>query len=256
MKDWNPEQYLKYKSERSRPAEDLIARIAVGSPGSIIDVGCGPGNVTQMLRHRWPYSEIVGVDSSESMIARAREDYPDQQWITGDAAALDPAARYDIVFTNAMLQWLPNHHALIPRLLGLVRRGGALAVQVPANHESPLHRALVSVASQEAWTRLGADRVKPLTYHEPEFYYDLLHPLAADVDLWATTYHHALGSHRELIEWYGSTGMRPYLDALPDDAHREKFRTEVLDECREEYPAHKNGKILFPFRRIFFIAYV
>jgi trans-aconitate 2-methyltransferase len=257
MPNWNPEQYLKFKNERTQPSIDLISKIKLGDPRFIIDIGCGPGNSTQALYRRWPTAEIVGLDNSEEMIKKAREDYPMQKWVLADASVFESDQKYDLVFSNATLQWIPNHEKLFPRLFNLLNDKGAVAVQVPAHMDSPINRALSSVASSKRWYSFtGGDLAKQsINLQSPDYYYDLLSPMASDLDLWVTIYYHVLSSHEGLIEWYKGTGMRPYLERLPDDASRAEFENEVLEECRSSYKLQMNGTILFPFRRVFFVAY-
>jgi trans-aconitate 2-methyltransferase len=254
MREWDPQQYLQFKQERTQPSIDLVARIPLDDPGTIIDIGCGPGNSTQTLRKRWPRADIVGIDKSEKMIERARADYPDQRWIVGDASRLGADRTYDIVFSNAAIQWIPEHDRLLPRLFGLVNKNGVLAVQVPANHEAPLYKILVRVSSSSTWSTYTAGCEKLITYHSAGYYYDKLVTLTREISLWETTYYHLLKSHQELIEWYRSTGMKPFLDRLPADNKRTQFEQEVLSECREFYSPQIDGKILYPFKRLFFTA--
>ena len=162
---------------------------------------------------------------------------------------------FDIVFSNATLQWIPNHEILVPNLFKLVRDKGALAVQIPANKESPLHKALLSVSLNDRWHRYTQGSEKLLYYQSPDYYYDLITPLASEIELWETTYYHILPSHQGLIEWYKSTGMRPFLDRLPDEDSKMRFENDVLEKCKDSYKIQNNGKILYPFKRIFFIAY-
>ena len=150
------------------------------------------------------------------MIDRARKDFPDEEWIVGDAAKVPLNLKYDLVFSNAVLQWIPNHEALVPRLFRMVSPGGALAVQVPATGESPLHRALIEVAYRPEWRTFTAACDNLLNYHNGEYFYRLLHPLTEQIVLWETTYFHLLSSQRDIIEWYKGTGMRPFLESLPD----------------------------------------
>lgn len=255
MAQWDPTLYLRFANERTQPAMDLAARVALEAPRRIIDIGCGPGNSTAVLRARWPSAQVVGLDSSPEMIERARRDSPDQQWICEDAADFTGEQSYDLVYSNATLQWIPNHHDLISTLWNAVATDGALAVQVPANRESPLHRALRTVAGSEPFRDQldGPDRV--FTYHSAGFYYDLVAPIARRYETWTTEYLHVMRSHEDLITWYRGTGMRPFLQALADDEQREMFESSVLRHAREGYPPQSDGKILFPFRRLFFIAY-
>jgi trans-aconitate 2-methyltransferase len=255
MGDWDPEQYLKFKDERTQPSIDLVSRIKIKNVTSIIDIGCGPGNSTQILYQKWPSAEIVGIDNSEQMIKKAKEDYPHQKWFVADAASLETNTLYDIVFSNATLQWIPHHEILIPNLFKFVRNKGALAVQVPANNESPLHKALISVSSDDYWYRYTQGCEKLIHYHSSDYYFNLLSPLATELVLWETTYYHILPSHQGLIEWYESTGMRPFLDRLPNEESRTKFKNEVLRRCQDHFKIQNNRKILYPFKRIFFIAY-
>ncbi len=246
---------MKFGDERTQPSLDLVARIRLDNPGSIIDLGCGPGNSTRILRERWPHAQVVGLDSSKEMIDRARKDYPDGEWIVGDAAKVAPDPEYDLVFSNAALQWIPDHEALVARLFGIVKSGGALAIQVPATRESPLYLALMTVAGRPAWQQYTAGCDNLLRYHTGEYYYRILYPLTTSIALWETTYFHVMSSHRDLIEWYKSTGMRPFLESLPDDGSRAAFEEEVLEACRPSYAVQGNGKVLYPFKRLFFIAY-
>ncbi len=255
MGNWNPEQYLKYKSERTQPSIDLVSRIKIENPKNIIDIGCGPGNSTQILHQRWPSAEIVGLDHSEEMIKKAREDYPEQKWLAADVSSFKSNIFYDIVFSNAVLHWIPHHEILVPNLFKLVRNRGAMAVQVPANHESPLHKALLSVSSGEKWHRYTKGCEKMLHHHPAEYYYQLLTPIASKIELWETTYYHILPSHQGLIEWGKGTAMKPYLDRLPDDSKKNRFEKEVLAGCKKAYKRQKDGSIVFRFNRLFFIAY-
>ncbi len=254
MNDWNPQQYLKFKSERTQPSIDLVARIMVNDPETIIDIGCGPGNSTQILRRRWPNADIVGLDSSQKMIEKAREDYPSQKWMVGDAADLDTSQKYDIVFSNATLQWVPEHDVLVPRLFNRVNKNGVMAVQVPANNESAIHKALLSVARSQKWKGYTSGCEKLLTYHNVDYYYNVLVSLTDNFDIWETTYYHVLESHAALLEWYSSTGMKPFLERLPDDGARAEFGKEILMKCKSFYPVQTDGKILYPFKRLFFTA--
>lgn len=255
---WDPGQYLKFRDERTRPSIDLASRIQLASPAAILDVGCGPGNSTEVLHQRWPTARVTGLDSSEEMIAKARSSHDWGAWIRADAASLAGTAEgtsWDLVFSNATLQWIPDHERLVPALFGLVRPGGALAVQVPANAGSPLHRSLVRTAEDARWSRFTSGCASRLVYHEPSFYYELLCGIAERIDLWETVYYHAMHDHQALIEWYKGTGMRPCLERLRDEPSRQAFETAVLEGCRTEYPVQPNGRVIYPFRRLFFIAY-
>lgn len=257
MPSWNSEQYLKFARERTQPAIDLAARITLEAPARVVDLGCGPGNSTAVLAQRWPGAAIAGIDSSAAMLAQARRDYPDWTWTEADIAKWHaPAdARCDVVFSNAALQWVPDHRREFPRLLEQVAPGGALAVQVPANLDSPAQRVMQELSTSAAWR--GHFKTPPRSWfvHAPEFYYDILAPRAARVDLWTTEYHHVLNGLDGVIEWYRGTGLRPWLDALPDDATREQFLGAYRARLVPYYPERIDGRVLFPFRRLFVIAY-
>ena len=255
MIDWNPDSYLKFRNERTQPSIDLVSRIELVNPSSIIDIGCGPGNSTQVLFEKWPSADIIGLDHSPEMIIKAKSDYPNRKWIHADAAHYDPQETYDIVFSNATLQWIQNHEKLIPRLFSFLKVNGALAIQVPANDESPLHKSLLAVSKNDKWFKFSGDCDRLLNYQSASYYYDILNGLSSKIDLWETTYYHTLSNHQALIEWYKSTGMRPFLERLPDDNYKQQFENEVLGGCRESYKVQRDGKILYPFKRIFFIAY-
>lgn len=255
MKDWNPDHYLQFKNERTQPSIDLVSRISLANPRSIIDLGCGPGNSTQVLVNRWPYSDITGLDSSSSMIEKARLEYPAQKWIIGDAAKPDPDARYDLVFSNATLQWIPDHESFIPRLYDLVAPGGAFAVQIPRFRNMPIHDAIEKIAGSSQWDRYTRGCEDLFTFHDAAFYYDALSPHAHALELWETSYFHILDSLQMLIDFIKSTGMKPFLDRLPSPEMKLEFEKQVFAEAARHYKVQANGKVLFPFERMFFIAY-
>jgi trans-aconitate 2-methyltransferase len=252
--EWDPEQYLQFEHERTQPSIDLVARIPLEDPKTIIDIGCGPGNSTQILRKRWPQADIIGLDKSEKMIERARRDYPDQTWIVGDASTLAPDRKYDLVFSNAAIHWIQDHHRLVPRLFQIVARDGILAIQVPANHESPLYRIILNASRSSKWSAFTSGCEGLITYHTAEYYYDELASLTKYLALWETTYYHILKSHQDLVAWYKSTAMKPILESLPTDDNREEFLQAVLTACKEQYPLQSDGRILYPFKRLFFTA--
>ena len=186
MPEWNAAPYLQFADERAQPSLDLIARLAVPQVVRIADIPCGPGNSTAALRRHWPNAEIVGLDNSPQMIEAARETYPGEKWILGDAATWKTGERFDLVFSNAALQWVPHHETLIPHLFDQVASGGALAVQVPAHYVSGLHRETLSVADDAAWRERMKMAREAMTNHAPGFYYDFLQPLSVRIELWET----------------------------------------------------------------------
>jgi trans-aconitate 2-methyltransferase len=250
MPTWNADQYLKFAEERTQPCRDLAARLPTGDIRSIIDLGCGPGNSTRILGERWPNARITGIDNSPSMIDVASREQPQHRWIASDIVqwASEEREQFDIVFSNAALQWVPDHAALYPRLFARVGAGGAFAVQIPSNFNSPPHRMMREIASPQM-------DVKEWHAHPPGFYYDLLAPLAARVDMWETEYHHVLPNAEAIVEWYKGTGLRPFLEILETDSDRAQFLAEYLKRIREAYPVRPDGNVLFPFRRLFVIAY-
>jgi trans-aconitate 2-methyltransferase len=255
MPQWNPEQYLKFGSERTQPVRDLISHIALEDPRRIVDLGCGPGNSTEELRNRWPGSSIEGVDNSIDMIERARRAYPSGKWRVGDAACWTSRESVDLVFSNAMLHWVPDHDRLCPQLLAQAAPGGALAVQAPAHYDSPLHREILEVSRHPSWSDRMEQARNALTNHPPEFYYDLLAPVAARVDVWETIYYHVLAGPESVLEWFRGTGLRPFLEALADDGERRRFEAMLGQRYEKTYTRRATGRVLFPFRRLFFVAY-
>lgn len=247
--------YLRFANERTQPSLDLIHRIRLSDPRRIMDLGCGPGNSTAALRRRWPEAKVVGLDSSPEMIEKARRSYPEGTWVLGDAANWQAEDPFDLIFSNALLHWLPDHARLCPRLLDQVAPGGALAVQVPAHYDSPLHREILAVSKNATWNhRMDAARLA-LTKEPPALYYDVFHSIASHFDLWETTYYHVLAGPEGVLEWFRGTGLRPFLEALDSDEDRERFEGMLGERYKETYPRRPSGKVLFPFRRLFFVAY-
>lgn len=250
---WNPERYLAFGDQRTRPAVDLLARIALDAPARVVDLGCGPGNSTRLLADRWPGAAITAVDHSAEMLAKARTSDVRAVWIEADIAAWAPDQPLDLVYSNAALQWLGDHGTLLPRLLGHVRPGGALAVQMPRSFESPSHRLARAVARQGPWSaRLaGYLRAEPLA--APEWYHDLLAPHAAALDIWETEYLHVLEGDDPVLRWTRGTALRPIAQAL-DDHDYAAFEATLAARLREAYPKRPDGRTLYPFRRLFIIA--
>ncbi len=255
MPAWDAGLYLQFANERARPAADLIARIALRSPAQIADVGCGPGNSAQMLHTRWPESTITGVDNSAEMLAEASAAHPNWKWIHADVATWKNEQQFDLVFSNAALHWLPDHASLFPRLFGMVAPGGAFAVQMPANFHASSHLIMGEVAQEPRWRDTLRNASAGIGVEHLSFYYDLLQARAASLDLWETEYLHILNGPEAILEWIRGTGMRPYLQALANDQERKQFQELCLERLRSAYPPRPSGKVMFPFRRIFVIAY-
>jgi trans-aconitate 2-methyltransferase len=255
MPTWDAGLYLRFADERTQPAIDLLARVALAAPARVIDLGCGPGNSTALLRRRWPAAAVTGLDSSPQMLAAAREAQPGGEWVLGDIATWTADPPYDLVFANATLQWLPDHATLYPRLFAQVASGGALATQIPVFHAMPVQRALLGVAADPAWRDRLAPATRALVAEPPGCYYDALRPLASQVDLWETEYHHILAGTDAIVEWISATRLRPYLETLADAAERREFLARLRATVAAIYTPQRDGMVLFPFRRLFVVAY-
>ena len=258
MPTWDAKQYLRFNDQRTRPCQELAARIAITVPERVIDLGCGPGNSTSVLAERWPGSELTGLDSSPEMIAAARNAYPHRTWRIDDIAAWagQTDQTYDIVFSNAAFQWVDDHPALFPKLLARVAGGGALAIQMPANLHAPAHRIMRELATSPAWRDyFPSQGVREWHVHDLAAYYDILAPLASAVDFWETEYLHVMENAAAIVEWYKGTGLRPFLDALANDQQKADFTAQYLECIQRAYAVCKDGRVIFPFRRLFLIAY-
>ncbi|NTV11423.1 MAG: methyltransferase domain-containing protein [Zoogloea sp.] len=249
---WQPDQYLKFSDERLRPALDLLGRIRLASPGRIVDLGCGAGNVTRLLKERWPDAGIVGVDSSPEMLARAAQLLPEAEWVESDIRAWSADGRVDLIFSNAALHWIDDQEVLLRRLVDALPEGGVLAVQMPGNFDAPSHRLIRELAASAPWSaRLGSARMGAVrTMAE---YYGLLAPRVSEVQLWETTYWQALSGDRPVLEWLRGTTLLPYLGLLTE-AEQAAFLDVLQRDLAKAYPCGKDGVTLFPFRRIFLLA--
>ncbi|WGL51826.1 methyltransferase domain-containing protein [Nocardioides sp. BP30] len=246
MPSWDPQHYLTYADERGRPFVDLVARIGAVSPARVVDLGCGPGNMTRLLAQRWPGADVIGVDSSAEMVARARSDHPELRWIQADVRDwLEPA---DVLISNAMLQWVPDHLALLPALAALA--GEWVAFQVPANFAEPSHTIPIELAASTEYVEHTAAVELPGS-HDAATYLAVLRD-DFEVDAWETTYLHVLAGEDAVFDWVSGTGLRPILQALPEDL-RERFVEEVKVRLRAAYPA-RDGVVVMPFRRIFVVG--
>jgi len=254
---WDPERYLTYADERGRPFVELVARIGATDPATVVDLGCGPGNLTTLLAQRWPGATIAGVDSSAEMIETARRDHGDAgSFEVGDLRDWSAPAGADVLVSNATLQWLPDHLNLLPRLLDQVRPGGWLAFQVPGNFDEPSHTIRAELAAEAPYAAHTAVVAVPSS-HDPAVYLDVLAALGCTVDAWETTYLHVLTGPDDpdpVFTWVSGTGARPTLQALPDGL-RAEFETEFRARLRACYPVREHGVVL-PFRRVFAVARV
>jgi trans-aconitate 2-methyltransferase len=251
MPSWDDAQYLKFADERTRPARELLGRVPPIAVQRVVDLGCGPGNSTALLRERWPEARVTGVDSSSEMLERARKDYPEIEWQQADAGGFESSEPLDVVFANALLQWLPDHARLVPRLFEQLREGGVLALQMPHNFDQPSHRWMRELQGPWSGRTAGLRSASPVG--SPAFYYDLLAPRASRVDIWQTTYEHVMPDATSIVEWVKGTGLRPYLDALLP-AERSVFLDAYTRALDGAYPARADGKRLFSFPRLFVVA--
>lgn len=249
---WNPSLYLSFADERTRPAADLLARVAMDSPKRVVDLGCGPGNSTGLLAARWPHAKIEGIDSSPAMIDAAKASGVPADFTVADISAWAPDARYDVIFSNATYQWIAGHHTLLPRLMGFVAKGGVFAFQVPNNQYSPSHTLMRDVAAQGPWAEKLAN-VRGIFVEKVSTYFDILNPHAASLDIWTSEYLHVLEGEDAVFKWVSGTGLRPYLDAL-NETERAQFTREYKARLAIAYPRRADGKTMFPFSRLFAVA--
>jgi len=249
---WDPDRYLTYADERGRPFVDLLARIDAAAPRTVVDLGCGPGNLTALLADRWPDAEVVGLDSSPAMIEKARATTSRIAFDVADLRAWAPPAPVDVLVSNATLQWVPGHLDLLPALVAQVAPGGWFAFQVPGNFDEPSHTLRAELAAEAAYAPHTAGAAHP-DAHDPEVYYDALAAAGCTVDVWETTYTHVLSGPDPVFTWVSGTGARPTLQALPDDL-RADFESEFKRRLAAAYPVRSDGTVLLPFRRVFAVA--
>lgn len=260
MADWNARQYLKFEDARTRPARDLLAQVPDiaapdgAAPPLVVDLGCGPGNSTELLAARFAGAEILGLDTSPDMIAAAQARLPGARFALADAAAFTLDRPAALIYANAVLQWVPDHATVLPRLLSLLAPGGALAVQMPDNLDGPAHVAMRETALVGPWAdklRHAASARTPLP--APDAYYDLLVPHAAHVDIWHTVYNHPLDGVGAIVDWMKGAGLRPFIDPLEGD-ERAQFLEEYEARLAASYHRRADGKVLLPFTRLFIVA--
>lgn len=253
MHSWDAGQYLRFADERTRPALDLLARLDLAAPGQIVDLGCGPGNSTALLRRRWPEAAVTGLDTSVEMLETARRGHPGIAFVAGDIAQWAPPEPCDLVFSNAALQWVGDHGRLIARLMRAVAPGGALAVQMPRNHDFATHALMRRVAAEGPWRERLIGTRDPSPVQPPEFYYDCLAPLSARVVLWETNYIQVMDGIPAIIQWLHGTGLRPFLARLTEEENP-RFLDRYAALLAEAFPPRADGKVLLPYPRLFFIA--
>lgn len=251
--NWSAKQYSTFEQERTRPVRDLVAALPAARIGSAADLGCGPGNSTEVLAQRYPTAVISGIDSSDDMVLAARQRLPGLAFTVADIATWQAPAALDVILANASLQWLPDHALLYPRLVAQLAPGGHLAVQTPDNLAEPAHQLMREVAATGPWAaRIGA--VRHASRHSAADYYAMLRPHCAQLDVWRTTYYHPLvGGAAAVVDWFKGTGLLPYLAPLSAD-ERAAFLLAYQDAVSAAYPALADGTVLLPFPRLFIIA--
>lgn len=254
MSDWNPDLYRQFEAERTRPARELVARIPAIEVRTATDLGCGPGNSTELLWRAWPQAKVTGLDSSLSMLEQAQKRLPDCHFLPADIRSWQATAPQDVIYANASLQWLDHHEQLFPQLVAQLAPYGALAIQMPDNLDEPSHRLMREVAAREQWRQKissgAADRKKLLSSDQ---YYDLLSNAGCSVDIWRTTYYHLMPDAAAIIDWLKATGLRPFLASL-NESEQTAFLQAYLTEIRQAYLPRSDGKVLLAFPRLFMVA--
>jgi trans-aconitate 2-methyltransferase len=250
---WDPAQYRKFSGHRLRPAVDLLGRVPLDAPQTVVDLGCGDGAVTRLLRERWPGAELTGVDGSAEMLQIAAREGTGVNWMQADIQTWRPPAPVDLLFSNAVLHWLDDHASLFPHLAEAIKPGGIMAVQMPRNFAAPSHTLIADVALDGPWRERLTPLLRPEPVATPEFYYGLLAPRVAHLDIWETEYLHVLEGDNPVTEWTKGTWLRPLLAALDGEDCR-LFEAEYRKRVAQAYPRHRDGRTLFPFRRLFIVA--
>jgi trans-aconitate 2-methyltransferase len=252
---WSAKQYVAFEDERTRPVRDLLAALPPINAHSVIDLGCGPGNSTEVLAASYPQANISGIDSSSDMIEAARRRLPRVRFTVADLQTWKDAGPFDVILANAVLQWIANHESLLPKLVDRLAPGGALALQMPDNLDEPAHRLMREVAAEGPWAaKLAASSAGRAPLASAAWYYELLRPLCSKVDLWRTTYCHFLrGGAEALVEWFKGSGLRPFLEPL-NTVERSAFLERYTDAIAKAYPRLADGSVMLPFPRLFLTA--
>jgi trans-aconitate 2-methyltransferase len=245
---------MKFERERTRAASDLLAGVRLESAETIFDLGCGPGNSVELLLRRFPRARVVGVDTSEAMLAHARRRVPGAEFLLQDIESWTPQQPVDLIFANAALHFIPHHETLIPRLASFLKPGGRFAAQMPNIVREASQAAMRLVAAEGPW----ASRLVPVAKTRPviasfEEYYDWLSPLSSEIDIWMTTYVHALNGHNDIVDWFAGSGLRPFLDPL-NEMERRQFLALYRRELEYSYPARKDDTVFLTYPRLFLVA--
>jgi trans-aconitate 2-methyltransferase len=252
--DWSARQYLKFEDERTRPPRDLLAQVPLAAPRRVIDLGCGPGNSTELLIARFPGAEVTGLDSSTDMLRQARERLPGVSFVKADLATWIPQKPTDLLFANAVIQWVPDHPAVLQRLLAALPGGGVLAVQMPDNTNEPALALMEEVGRVGPWAAgVAAASAAREDLPTPGGYYDLLRPLCARLDIWHTVYNHVMADAAAVVEWFKGSALRPFLNAVAD-GERADYLAAYTAQIARAYPPRFDGKVLLRFPRLFIVA--
>ncbi len=249
---WSAQQYSRFEAERTRPVRDLVAAIPNADAKVAVDLGCGPGNSTEVLAQRYPQALVTGLDSDQDMIDAARKRSPQTTFELADIEKWTPATKCDVILANASLQWLPAHQTLYPRLVDCLAPGGTLAIQTPDNLQEPAHVLAQEVAADARWNG-KLHQVRLHNRHTPQWYYGLLQPHCQQIDVWRTTYFHPLEDAQAVVEWFKGSALRPFLAKL-DDNEKTVFLTMYRQRIEQAYPALPSGTVLLPFPRLFILA--
>ena len=250
---WDPTQYLKFSNERIRPAFDLLNQVPLATAKHVVDLGCGTGNMTVILKQRFADADVLGVDGAETMLTKARAGAPNCRFEQGDFNTWTSVTPPDLIVSNAALHWVTDHEQLFPRLLSLLAPDGILAVQMPAMHDEPLRALQNEIARRVPWSHHLGDAGYARGLPPKEIYYDVIRPRVKSLDIWETTYLHVLTGDDAVTEWAAGSSLRPFLDHLPPNLAA-TFRAVYSEALRPHYPRRPDGTTLLPFRRFFLVA--
>jgi trans-aconitate 2-methyltransferase len=252
--DWSAKQYSKFETERNRPILDLLAHIPTATVKTAADIGCGPGNSTELLRDKYPDALLTGMDSSPDMITAARKRLPGIRFEIADISTWEEKGPFDIILANAALQWVPDHANLFPALISKLSPGGSLAVQMPDNFEEPSHFLMREIAAGGAWKNKLTSASKRVARETVDWYFKTLRGLVSRLDIWRTTYYHPLaGGADAIVEWFKGTGLQPFLNPL-EEKERAEFIIQYRNAVAKAYTVYPDGTVLLPFPRLFIIA--
>lgn len=254
MNDWSARQYLKFEDERTRPPRDLLAQVPLSQARRVVDLGCGPGNSTELLMARFPQAAVTGLDSSPDMLRQARARLPHGTFVQADITAWSPEPGTDLLFANAVFQWVPDHPTVLRRLLETLPQGAVLAVQMPDNTDVPALSLMRETAADGPWAaRMAQAKAARDDLPKPEAYYDLLKPACRQLEIWHTVYNHVMSGPEAIVEWFKGSALRPFLATLDAQAG-EAFLAAYLERITPHYPRRFDGNVLLPFPRLFIVA--